>query len=280
MVIDDVVLLGLGLGAALELLTNQPKTQPETIHVQTLTGNKTIKPVTLDGFDRPHLKFILGDTPEYIMLDSGNPISHLSLTKMTADRINIVRYPKHNDGFVIPVTLPGVGYIPAIKAFIEDRGANLISPMLFTPFYDIEFSKEAIVFDPNRLRPTVPYVHSPDPDVKPVINVRIGASSVDLAIDTGADISEINSEVAAICKIQKYPKVHVPLSESLGQRKQTSVVGYKVPIIIPGAYSGTRTFYVTDIRKSKLSLLSATQFLEGNWRLKYAEYGITFIPPR
>lgn len=74
----------------------------------------------LDGFGRPHLKFILGDTPTLLIMDSGNPISHMSLTKSIADRISINRYPKHSDGFIIPVNLPGVGHIPALKAFIEN----------------------------------------------------------------------------------------------------------------------------------------------------------------
>jgi len=69
----------------------------------------------LDGFGRPHLKFILGDTPTLLIMDSGNPISHMSLTKSIADRISINR-----DGFIIPVNLPGVGHIPALKAFIEN----------------------------------------------------------------------------------------------------------------------------------------------------------------
>jgi hypothetical protein len=145
------------------LFGEQPKTDvPETIHVQTLAGNKIIKPVALDGFGRPHLKFVLGDTPTLLMMDTWEPLSHISLTKIVADRINISRYPKHSDGYIIPVTLPGVGYIPTLKAFIEDRGANLISPMLFARFFDIEFSKEVIVFDPNRRQPTVPYVQSED----------------------------------------------------------------------------------------------------------------------
>jgi hypothetical protein len=72
----------------------------------------------LDGFGRPHLKFILGDTPTLLIMDSGNPIP--SLTKSIADRISINRYPKHSDGFIIPVNLPGVGHIPALKAFIEN----------------------------------------------------------------------------------------------------------------------------------------------------------------
>jgi len=175
------MLLSLGMGAALELLiTNQPRTElPDTIQT---SYNTIIKPATFDGFGRPHLKFILDDTPTLLMMDSGNPISHISLTKIIADRINITRYPRHGDGFIIPVTLPGVGHIPALKVYIEDRGANLISPMLFTRFFDIEFSKGLIVFDPNRSPPTVPYVHSPHPDVKPVINVKIGVSSADLVI--------------------------------------------------------------------------------------------------
>src|SRR5215831_4566053 len=57
------------------------------------------------------------------------------------------------------------------------------------------------------------------------------------------------------------------------------MIGYRVPINIPGAYHGFRTFYVSDIRESKLSLLSATQFLEEGWRLRYSEHGISFKPP-
>jgi len=69
MVIDYAMLLGLGLGAALELLiTNQPRTEvPDTIQT---SYNTIIKPVTLDGFGRPHLKFVLGDTPTLLMMDS------------------------------------------------------------------------------------------------------------------------------------------------------------------------------------------------------------------
>lgn len=95
------------------------------------------------------------------MMDTGNPISHISLTKAIADRINITRYAKHADGFIIPVNLPVVGHMPALMAFVGDRGANLISPMLFTRYFDIKFSKEVIVFDPNKIRPTIPYAHSP-----------------------------------------------------------------------------------------------------------------------
>ena len=104
------MLLGLGLGAALELLiTNQPRTEVRDT-IQT-SYNTIIKRVTLDGLGRPHLKFVLGDTPTLLMVDTGNPISHISLTKIIADRMNIIRYPKHGDGFIIPVTLPGVGYL-------------------------------------------------------------------------------------------------------------------------------------------------------------------------
>jgi hypothetical protein len=168
--------------------------------------------------------------------------------------------------------LPGVGYIPALKAFVEDRGAKLIPPMLFTRFYDVEFSKEVIVFDPNKMTPTIPYVHSPNPDVRLVIRVNIGAGSADVVLDTGANQNECTSVLATIC----YPVVHVPLDESLGRKKQaTYEAGYRVPIHIPGIYSGFRTFYISDIRESKLSLLSATQFLDEGWRLRYGEHGLS-----
>src|SRR5215813_4805258 len=134
--------------------------------------------------------------------------------------------------------LLGVSHIPTLKVFVEDRGANLISPILFTRFFDIEFSKGVIVFDPNRKQPTVSYVHSPDPDVKPVIHVNIGAGSADLVLDSGADVNEISSVVATICKMRNYPMIHVPLGESLGKRKQSTMIGYRVPIDIPGVYHG------------------------------------------
>ena len=161
-------------------------------------------------------------------------------------------------GYILPVTLPDVGSM-TVKAFIEDRGANLISPMLFTKFYDVDFSKEVIVFDPNKIRPAIPYAHSSNPDVRPVIRVNVGASWVDLVIDSGADQNGISSVLASICKVNNYPVIHVPLHESLGKTRQaTYQVGYQVPVYIPGAFSGIRTFYISNIRKSNLSLLSAT----------------------
>ena len=92
-------------------------------------------------------------------------------------------------------------------------------------------------------------------------------------------MNKISSVVATICKMRNYPMIHVPLGESLGKKRQTTMIGYRVPINIPGAYHGFRTFYVSDIRESKLSLLSATQFLEEGWRLRYSEHGISFKPP-
>ena len=71
----------------------------------------------------------------------------------------------------------------------------------------------------------------------------------------------------------------MPLAESLGKRKQATLVGYRIPITIPGVFHGLRTFYVTDIRKSKLSLLSATEFLEEGYRLRSPEHGVSFRPP-
>jgi len=102
--------------------------------------------------------------------------------------------------------------------------------MLFTRFFDIEFSKWVIVFDPNRKQPTVPYVHSPDPDMKPVIHVNIGAGSVNMILGSGADINEISA--------RNYPATHVPLTESLGKRKQAMMIGYLVPSLLTnGHYS-------------------------------------------
>ena len=60
-----------------------------------------------------------------------------------------------------------------------------------------------------------------------------------------------------------------------GQEK----AGYRVPVTIPGVYHGLKTIYISDIRESKLSILSATQFLDAGWRLRYREHGITFFPP-
>jgi hypothetical protein len=288
--IDNIMLLGLGIDAAVELLFEQQirkvsapvPTTTTTTTIPITWGRPIIKPVTPDGFGGPHLKFILGDTPDYVLMDTGNPISHISLTKATADRIGITRFPKHNDGYIIsPVNLPGVGTIPVLKAFVEDRGANLISPMRFTPFYDIEFSKEAVVFDPNRIpQPTIPYTHSPNPEVKPVINVNIGVRSANIALDSGADVNEITSQVANSCGVQNYPPVHVSIDESLGpKRRATYKEGYRVPVTIPGVYNGLKTFYISDIRESNLSLLSATQFLDEGWRLRYGEYGVSFLPP-
>jgi len=213
-------------------------------------------------------------------MDTGNPTSQISLTKSTAERINISRYPKHKDGFIIPVNLPGVGTIP-INAFIEDRGANLISPLLFARHYDIEFSKQVIMFDPNRVRPQVYYAPSGNADVKPAIRVNIGKGAAQsIIIDTGADQNECTSVLADICKIQNYPVIHVPLNESLGKKRQAVYTkGYRVPVTIPGVLSVLRTLYVSDIRESNLSLLSAIQFLDEGYRLRYGQYGITFIHP-
>jgi hypothetical protein len=85
------------------------------------------------------------------------------------------------------------------------------------------------------------------PDVKPVI-----AGSANVTLDTGDDQNEITSVLTTICKIQNYRAIHVPLGESLGKRKQATLVGYCVPVTIPGVYHGLRTFYVIDIRESNL----------------------------
>ena len=64
---------------------------------------------------RSYLKFILGDTPVFVLMDTGNSISHISLTKSTAQLIGIDRYPRSGKDGYIP--LPGVGF-PIIESLL------------------------------------------------------------------------------------------------------------------------------------------------------------------
>ena len=177
-------------------------------------GPKTkIKEITSDNEGRPYLKFILGDRPAYCLMDTGNSIDYISLTKSTAELIGIDRYPKHADGYIIPVTLPDVGSL-TLKAFIEDRGANLIQPLHFAQLYDIEFSRYLVIFSENRrMPPAIPY--STAGEGQPIIHVKIGSGAVDLVIDTGAYFNEVSAEVAEEIGLTNYPYVNT-IEEDIG----------------------------------------------------------------
>ena len=48
-------------------------------------------------------------------------------------------------------------------------------------------------FDPEKMHPAIPYVHTDNSEEQPIIRVKIGSGTADLVVDTGAWFDEVNT---------------------------------------------------------------------------------------